>query len=171
MKLENAKPARVSPAIIKVKQGLMPIERQVHRGLSNLRGKYEDSGEKSDSQTRMVLATTEETPKNRQAERLTSAQYELKRNTHRENQIKSVYQSDLSLLKKKKVNRMANQEHEQFEQHSKKSQEIPILQNNKSRLQLDTKPDKISMAEKERQSQDEGLSRVASDFKMAISNK
>ena len=66
---------------------------------------------------------------------------------------------------------MANQEHEQFEQHSKKSQEIPILQNNKSRLQLDTKPDKISMAEKERQSQDEGLSRVASDFKMAISNK
>ena len=66
---------------------------------------------------------------------------------------------------------MANQEHEQFEQHSKNSQEIPILQNNKSRLQLDTKPDKISMAEKERQSQDEGLSRVASDFKMAISNK
>ena len=77
----------------------------------------------------------------------------MKRNTHRENQIRSVYQSDLRLLKKnKKVNTQPDEEYEQFGSQGKGLQDPSFFDKSKGRFKLDTRPDRISMAEKERQS-------------------
>ena len=132
-----------------------------------MKRKYEGSKDSKEGPNGIIQATTEETPKNRNAQLLKSGQYELKRNTHRENQIKSTYASDLSLLKKRNQNLRAGQDQAQI----RNSQDPSFFNYGRSPLRLEAKPDRISLVEKERQSQERSLSRVASDFKMAVSNK